>query len=301
MNDSPGREPMTARSTTLPTTPASATAPGVARAAILAWAATWAAGCQLSLEGAPCPCGPGWTCLEEPGKEGVCARPYCVFWTYQQRADGVDVELPADVVVVTSYVSAVPPGSDLLVTGSGTLSIESGDHRVFVEPYGVVLSLGDGNEVYLREHALYLDARGAGNTVFHEPGAVPANVGPGTLLREQPAIDFVGLVEAPFATAFREIMRREVDVVQGGLHDYVVRSSGVLYFPRARAGNIFVEPGGLVSSIDYSGVAFLQSGAVFDASEKRHVIHYVDGAIVTNDENISAIEHASIELDLCTM
>jgi hypothetical protein len=292
---------MTARSTTLPTTRPSAPAPGMAQAAILAWAAASAAGCQLPVEGAPCPCGPGWSCSEDAPGEGVCVRPYCVFWTYEQRAEGIDVELPADVVVVTSYVSAVPPGSAVLVTGSGTLSIESGGHRIFVEPHGVVLSLGDGNEVYLRERSLYLAERGAGNLVFHEPGAAPARVGSDTALMEQPAIDFTGVVEAPFATAFRDIAGREIDVRQGGFDDYVVRSDAVLHFPRARASNIFVEPGGLVFGIDYSGVAYLQSGALFNAGGKRHVIHYVDGATIENDENISAIEHASLELDLCTM
>jgi hypothetical protein len=279
------------------------------RAVATAWAATsavgWVAGCQLEIEGAACPCGPGWICLEaeeaEEAEEAVCVRPYCVFWTYEQRAGGIDVELPEDLVVVTSYTSAVPPGSDILVTGSGTLSITSGDHRIFVEPYGVVLNLGDDNQVYLREHALYLTERGERNVVIHEPDAAFPLGDPEVVLQEEPAIDFVGLVEAPFATTFREISGRQIDADQGGIDDYVVRSGAVLYFPRARADNIFVESVGLVFSLDYSSVAYLQSEALFNAGGKRHVIHYVAGATIDNAGASFLIEHAAIELDLCTM
>lgn len=284
---------MTARPTTwLP-------APSVALAA---WAALVAAGCQLSIEGAPCPCGPGWSCLDtEPGEPGVCVQPYCVFWGYARRADGFSVELPAGVVVVDGYTSSVPPGSDILVTATGTLSIGSGNHRVFVEPYGVVLSLGDDNQVYLREHAVYLSELGERNRVIHEPEAVFAATASGFTAEEQPVIDFLGVVEAPFALAFRDISDRQVDPNQGGLDDYVVREGGLLYLPRARAGSIFVEGGGHVFSIDYSSVAYLQSGALFNAGGKRQAIHYVPGATIDNAGESFLVEHSSIALGLCSM
>jgi hypothetical protein len=268
-----------------------------------AWSMTMAAGCQLSMDGAACPCGPGWTCLaaRDPEKKSVCVRPYCVFWTYGQRAGGIDVALPEDVVVVTSYASAVPPGSSVLVTGSGTLSITSGNHRIFVEPYGVVLSLGDDNEIYLRDHALYLTEGGERNLVIHEPAAAFPVGASGAVLQEQPAIDFAGMVQAPFASAFRDISDKQVDLEQAGIADYVVRERALLYVPDARANNLFVEGGGQVFGIDYTSVTYLQSGALFNAGGKRQVIHHVAGARIDQGDDSFLIEHASIELDLCTM
>jgi hypothetical protein len=284
------------------TTP-TAVATDLALMMALGMAATMALGCQLSIEGAACPCGPGWSCREAEGSEeqSECVRPYCVFWTYEQRPGGIDIELPGKLVVVTDYVSSVPPGSDILVSGGGTLDIGSSNHRIFVEAFGMVLDVGDDNEIYLRQNAVFIARRGERNVVIHEPGAALPSELAGVVLEEQPAIDFVGMVEAPFATTFRDISDQQIDEEQGGIDDYVVRSSGVLSFPLARADNIFVERQGVVFSLDFSSVAYLQDRALFNAGGKRHVIHYVTGANVENGDNSVQIPHASIELGLCTL
>jgi hypothetical protein len=272
-------------------------------------ALAWTAGCELSVEGAPCPCGPGWVCaeVERDGaggaieKQELCVRPYCVFWTYPQRAQGIDVELSDDLLVVSGYAGNVPPGSDILVTGTGTLSTTTGGHRILVEPGGVVSGTGAGNVIYLRAGAIYYTESGTDNAVVHEPGAVfvPAPIDPpaGAVA----AIDFTGTVEAPFAPVFHELVGIQFDTERAGFADYVVREGSDVSFPRARANNLFVEERGEVKRIDYSNVVYLQRGARFDANGKRQVIHYVDGARIEAGDDSILIEHTSLELDLCTM
>jgi hypothetical protein len=272
-------------------------------------ALAWTAGCELSVEGAPCPCGPGWVCaeVERDGaggaieKQELCVRPYCVFWTYPQRAQGIDVELSDDLLVVSGYAGNVPPGSDILVTGTGTLSTTTGGHRILVEPGGVVSGTGAGNVIYLRAGAIYYTESGTDNAVIHEPGVVfvPAPIDPpaGAVA----AIDFTGTVEAPFAPVFHELVGIQFDTERAGFADYVVREGSDVSFPRARANNLFVEERGEVKRIDYSNVVYLQRGARFDANGKRQVIHYVDGARIEAGDDSILIEHTSLELDLCTM
>lgn len=272
-------------------------------------AASWTAGCELPIEGAPCPCGAGWACAEveregEGGaaeKEEQCVRPYCVFWTYPQRAPGIDVPLSEDLLVVSSYASNVPPGSDILVTGNGDLSTTTGGHRILVEPGGVVSGTGAGNVIYLRAGAVYYTASGTDNAVVHEPGAVFVASGSAPSSELVDAIDFVGTVEAPFAAVFQELRGVQFDTDRAGFADYVVRSDSDVSFPRARANNLFVEERGEVKRIDYSNAVYLQRDAQFDANGKRQVIHYVDGARIEAGEDSILIEHTSLVLDLCTM
>jgi len=272
-------------------------------------AAAWTAGCELSVEGAPCPCGEGWACAEvdregEGGaseKQELCVRPYCVFWTYPQRAQGIDVALSDDLLVVSGYTSNVPPGSDILVTGNGELSTTTGGHRILVEPGGVVSGTGARNVIYLRAGAVYYTESGTDNAVVHEPGVVfvPGPIDPSSEVVD--AIDFTGTVEAPFAPVFQELVGIQFDTDRAGFADYVVRSDSDVSFPRARANNLFVEERGEVKRIDYSNVVYLQRNAQFDANGKRQVIHYVEGARIEAGDDSILIEHTSLELDLCTM
>jgi hypothetical protein len=272
-------------------------------------AVAWSAGCELPVEGAPCPCGDGWACAEveregEGGaidKQELCVRPSCVFWTYPQRAQGIDVALSDDLLVVSGHTSNVPPGSDILVTGNGDLSTTTGGHRILVEPGGVVSGTGAGNMIYLRAGAVYYTGSGTDNAVVHEPGAVFVPGGVDPVSETVDAIDFAGTVEAPFAAVFQELHGIQLDVDKAGFADYVVRSDSIVSFPRARANNLFVEARGEVKRMDYSNVVYLQRDALFDANGKRQVIHYVAGAGIEAGDDSILIEHASLELDLCTM
>lgn len=274
---------------------------------VITWTVASAAGCELSIEGAPCPCGPGWVCAEvERGGEGggteeLCVRPYCVFWTYPERAEGIDVPLSEDQLVVSGYAGSVPPGSDILVTGNGELSTTTGGHRILVEPGGVVSGTGAGNVIYLRAGGVYHSASGTDNAVVYEPGAVfiPGGLDPSFEIAD--AIDFVGTVEAPFAPVFQELRGIQLDTERAGFADYVVRSDSEVSLPRARANNLFVEERGEVKRIDYSNVVYLQRDAAFDANGKRQVIHYVAGARIDAGDDSILIEHTSLVLDLCTM
>lgn len=269
----------------------------------------WTAGCELSVDGAPCPCGPGWACAEveregeggETERQEVCMRPYCVFWTYPQRDRGIDVLVSEDLLVVSDFAGSVPPGSDVLVTGSGNLSTTTGGHRILVEPGGVVSNTGAGSEIFLQGGAIFYAESGADNSVYHEPGAVFVPSGSEGSAARVDAIDFVGTVEAPFAAVFQDLRGIQYDVDRAGVADYVVRSGGSISFPRARANHLFVEEGGEVNRIDYSNVVYLQQGAVFDAGDKKQVIHYVEGARIDAGGDSTLIEHASLELDLCIM
>lgn len=256
----------------------------------------WVAGCELAVDGAPCPCGPGWTCVED---ENVCVRPYCVFWTDVDRTKGIDVELPEDLVVVTGYTTGVPPGSDILVTSGGALSITSDDHRIFVEPHGAVFDTGAGNQVYLRDHALYRTITGKDNEIIHEPDANLDLVGPGTTVEERSAIDFLGEIEVPFAVDFREIHGYHTDATERGIADYVVRNGGHLA-TTARADNVFVDSYGWVLRVDFSQVVYVQRDGYFDAGNKRQVIHHVPGARIVDASEDMLIEHATLDLGLCT-
>lgn len=268
-----------------------------------------AAGCELSVEGAPCPCGPGWVCAEVAGegeggaaeKQALCVRPYCVFWTYPQRDQGIDVALSDDLLVVSGYTGNVPPGSDILVTGSGNLGTTTGGHRILVEPGGVVSGTGAGNTIYLRDGAIYYTESGTDNVVMHEPAAVFVPSTGADPAGRVDAIDFVGTVEAPFAAVFQELRGIQYDADRAGFADYVVRPGADVSFPRARANNLFVEARGEVKRIDYSNVVYLQRDALFDAGGKRQVIHYVAGARIDAGGDSTLIEHTSLELDLCTM
>jgi hypothetical protein len=265
----------------------------------------WTAGCELSVEGAPCPCGPGWACAEveragEGGTEELCVRPYCVFWTYPQHEEGIDVLLSDDLLVISGYAGSVPPGSDILVTGNGDLRTTTGGHRILVEPGGVVSGTGAGNTIYLRDGAIYYTESGTDNVVFHEPAAVLAPSTSDPAFERVDAIDFVGTVEAPFAAVFQELHGIQYDADRAGFADYVVRSGSEVSFPRARANNLFVEAGGEVKRIDFSNVVYLQRNARFDADGKRQVIHYVDIDGIDEAGDSTLIEHASLELDLCT-
>lgn len=269
----------------------------------------WTAGCELSVDGAPCPCGPGWACAEvaqegeggETETQNLCVRPYCVFWTYPQHDRGIDVLLSDDLLVVSDFAGNMPPGSDILVTGNGNLGTTTGGHRILVEPGGVVSSTGAGNEIFLRDGAIYYAEPGTDNTVFHEPAAVIVPSGSEDSAVRVEAIDFVGTVEAPFAAVFQELRGIQYDLGRAGVTDYVVRDGGSVSFPRARANHLFIEEGGEVNRIDYSNVVYLQQGAVFDAGDKKQVIHYVQGARIDAGGDSTLIEHTSLELDLCTM
>lgn len=266
----------------------------------------WVAGCELSVNGASCPCAPGWICLEDgdedqgvAGDPGVCVRPYCVFRTDIDRPGGIDVELSGDLVVVTGYTTTVPRGGDILVTSGATLSAPVESRRIFVEPHGAVFNIGIRNQIYLRDRAIYRTVSDAYNEIFHEPGARVGFIGPGTTMREHGAIDFLGEVEVPFAVTFREIYGYHADPTERGIADYVVRNGGHLA-TTARADNLFVETYGWVLRIDYGHVIYVQSDGYFHAGDKRQIIHHVPGARIADAPEESLIEHATLELDACT-